>query len=71
MRHPNLPPEQTITVAAIAAAHHQAAGWQLVEDKPARPMPTLTALEAPPAVEDGDTQDPVAPKRRRTQKEDI
>ncbi|MGQ4513697.1 hypothetical protein [Streptomyces sp. DW26H14] len=76
MRHPSLPPEQTITVLAIAAPHHRAAGWVPVDDAPAAqaepdPAPELPAPEGPLALEASDTPDPVAPKRRRTQKEDI
>lgn len=67
MRHPSLPAGQTITVAEIAVAHHRAAGWELAE----APAPALSVEQAPPFTEGGDTPDPVAPKRRRTQKEDI
>jgi hypothetical protein len=60
LRHPDLPPDQTITVPAAAVPHHQAAGWQPADEAPAEQ-----------SAEDGGDSTPVAqPKRRRTQKED-
>lgn len=70
MRHPKLPSGQVIEVAAISVPHFRAAGWLLVDEAPAVAAATPSALDAPPAVDDGDTPTPVALKRRRTQKED-
>lgn len=63
LRHPALPPEQTITVPPAAVPHHQAAGWQ-----PEDAAPGKAPAEQP--AEDGGEPKTVAPKRRRTQKED-
>lgn len=66
MRHPGLPPDQTIAVDERAVPHHGAAGWQVVTHTPepaAEPEP-----QEQPAV--GGESEPVAPKRRRAQKED-
>jgi len=68
MRHPKLPPEQTITVAAVAVPHHRAAGWTPVDEAESAP-PAPAEPQEQPAVEGGESE-PVAPKRRRAQKED-
>jgi hypothetical protein len=66
MRHPTLPPTQTITVTQRSVPHHQAAGWEVVVDVPAtKPQ----AVHHQPA-DGGDSSEPVAPKRRRAHKEE-
>lgn len=65
MRHPNLPDEQTITVAERAVPHHRAAGWVVVDDPAPKPQaePEPASEPAPDAAE---TTEPPARRRRRT-----
>ncbi|MGW6295170.1 hypothetical protein [Streptomyces sp. NPDC055058] len=75
LRHPNLPPDQTITVAKSAVPHHRAAGWVPVapEPAPAPDQPDAPAgLPAPENTEAAPADVPAAPepqpaarKRRR------
>ncbi|WAZ20166.1 hypothetical protein STRCI_001265 [Streptomyces cinnabarinus] len=68
MRHPSLP-DQPITVPASAVPHHQASGWERVEDAPAapapEPLPQAAPVEEQTAAEE--TPDTKPARRRRTQ----
>ncbi|MEI5520659.1 hypothetical protein WB388_08595 [Streptomyces brasiliscabiei] len=69
MRHPNLP--QTITVPKSAVPHHQASGWEPVDDTPAGPA-AEPAPRAAPAAEPLPVEaspDPKPARRRRELKE--
>lgn len=68
MQHPNLP--QTITVPASAVPHHQASGWEPVDDS--APAPAARAPQAAPAAEQTLPEaapDPKPARRRREPKE--
>ncbi|MEU3899737.1 hypothetical protein [Streptomyces sp. NPDC045251] len=57
LRHPSLPDDQTITVAASAVPHHRAAGWVPAAELEPAPEPAPAALE--------ETEPQPARKRRR------
>lgn len=66
MRHPGLPKDQTITVAASAVPHHRAAGWVPVDHPAPSPQPAPEPEpESGPALDVPDPQ-PARSKRRRT-----
>ncbi|WND33952.1 hypothetical protein RI578_06445 [Streptomyces sp. BB1-1-1] len=63
LRHPSLPKDQTITVAASAVPHHRAAGWVPVNEPEPQP-----AAPAPAAPADPDPK-PARTRRRATEGE--
>lgn len=74
MRHPHLPPEQTVEVDDRVVVGHRAAGWVVVDEPEqpntgSEPAPT-TDQDSPPASA-GDISEPAPdkPSRRRTTKE--
>ncbi|MGW0821835.1 hypothetical protein [Streptomyces sp. NPDC002845] len=46
MTHPSLPADQRIEVDEVSVPHHQAAGWQIVEDQPHTTSQTKTMKAA-------------------------
>lgn len=65
MRHPNLP-DQNITVPVTAVPHHQASGWEVLEeDTPTTAAPDAKAAPAAEPLPAEDTTDTKPPARRR------
>lgn len=64
LRHPDLPPEQTVEVNERAARHLARSGWERVE--------TAEDSTPPASVPPAEGQDPASatPRRRRAQHEE-
>ncbi|MFD4258239.1 hypothetical protein ACFWR9_11560 [Streptomyces sp. NPDC058534] len=69
LRHPTLPEDQTITVAASAVPHHRAAGWVPVDPPPPEPQdaadPAAADTPKPPAAASAAPDPKPARSRRR------
>jgi len=71
MRHPELPPSQTIPADERQVQHYGSAGWVVVEE-PEPPAPRAVSSKAPAGAEVEVPSEPAPdkPSRRRTTKED-